>query len=127
MSMAYNELVARLAFGLPDRLNKALDVSGVSSTEMAEYLGVSRNTISNYINGRTVPKTQTLRLWAMRTGAPLEWLQTGELNEKAPHPDGPGEGQESRLWESNPRPIHYKGRVRRLFPTSAQEERDLAA
>lgn len=64
-------------FGLHDRLDKALTVAGVSNSEMAEYLGISSNTIGNYTSGRTAPKTQTLRLWAMRTGAPLEWLITG--------------------------------------------------
>lgn len=64
-------------FGLHDRLDKALTVAGVSNSEMAEYLGISSNTIGNYISGRTTPKKQTLRLWAMRTGAPLEWLETG--------------------------------------------------
>lgn len=73
------DIARRLAFGLSDRLNKALTVADVSSQEMADYLGVSRNTISNYINGRTLAKKQTLRLWAMRTGVPLVWLEHGIL------------------------------------------------
>lgn len=64
-------------FGLGDRLHKALRVAGVSNADMADYLGVSPNTIGNYTSGRTEVKMQTLRLWAMRTGAPLEWLETG--------------------------------------------------
>jgi transcriptional regulator with XRE-family HTH domain len=81
MSIANNNdnMALRLAFGTPDRLNKALTVADVSSQEMADYLGVSRNTISNYINGRTIAKKQTLRLWAMRTGVPLVWLEQGIL------------------------------------------------
>lgn len=66
-------------FGLGDRLAKALSVASVTSIEMADYLGVSSNTIGNYTSGRTVPKKQTLRLWAMRTGAPLEWIETGVI------------------------------------------------
>ncbi|WP_432794425.1 helix-turn-helix domain-containing protein [Rhodococcus ruber] len=54
---------------------------------MAEYLGVARNTVSTWINGRIEPSTQTLRLWALRTGVPFIWLQTGT----APSPDG-GDG-----------------------------------
>lgn len=76
MSTAHS-IQQRFEFGMPDRLGKALDVAGIASGDMADYLGVSRNTISNYINGRTEPRKQTLRLWALRTGAPLEWLQTG--------------------------------------------------
>ena len=65
-------------FTKADRLGKALDAAGISNNEMAEYLGVSRNTISNYISGRTDPKREVMLLWAMRTGAPLAWLETGD-------------------------------------------------
>ena len=74
------EMQGRLIFGLPDRLHKALVVADVSAAEMSAYLGVSRNTIGNYTSGRTHPKKQTLRLWAMRTGVPLRWLETGALD-----------------------------------------------
>ena len=58
---------------------------------MAEYLGVSRSTISNWINGRVVPSRQSLRLWALRTGAPFMWLETGYVeNDETPSPDGEG-------------------------------------
>lgn len=65
---------------MPDRLGKTLKHAGVKAGDMAEYLGVSRNTVGNYTNGRTVPDKRTLRLWAMRTGVPLEWLETGEYS-----------------------------------------------
>lgn len=108
MSFAHEgDLTSKWSFGLPDRLAKALDVAGITNTEMAEYLGVSPNTIGNYTSGRTAPKKQTLRLWAMRTGAPLAWIETGAINEESPHPDGPDGGVSSHLRESNPRPIHY--------------------
>lgn len=65
------------SFGLADRLDKALKVSNVSSKDMAAALEVSRNTIGNYTSGRTAPSTLQIKEWAMRTGAPLEWLLTG--------------------------------------------------
>lgn len=49
---------------------------------MADILGVSRNTVSNYLHGRTRPPQLTLRVWAMRTGVPLAWLVTGEQDEE---------------------------------------------
>jgi len=79
MSIAHAGIEDRLTFGKSDRLNKALEFSGISSNEMAEHLDVSRTTISNYINGRTEPKRSTLRDWAMRTGVPLEWLESGKF------------------------------------------------
>lgn len=65
-------------FTLGDRLDKALRVAGVSHQEMAEYLGVSRNTIGNYIAERTHVSEGTLRLWSFRTLVPLEWLRGDE-------------------------------------------------
>ena len=50
---------------------------------MAEFLGVARNTVSTWINGRIEPSTQTKRLWALRTGVPFEWLDTGEVTPAA--------------------------------------------
>lgn len=59
---------------LVDRMRKALRVADLGVQEMADYLGVSRNTVSTWINGRIKPNTQSLRLWALRTGVPYEWL-----------------------------------------------------
>lgn len=67
------------SFGLSDRLAKALTVAHVSNAEMAQALDVSRNTITNYTSGRTKPSRLQLREWAVRTGAPLEWLETGAV------------------------------------------------
>jgi transcriptional regulator with XRE-family HTH domain len=61
-----------------DRMRKALRQADISVQDMAEYLGVARNTVSTWINGRIKPSSQTLRLWALRCGVPLEWLTEGE-------------------------------------------------
>lgn len=62
---------------LADRMRKSLRVAGMEVQDMAEYLEVSRGTVGNWINGRNRPSPAILRLWAMRTGAPLEWLKHG--------------------------------------------------
>ena len=82
------ETWAHLEPDLADRMRKALRVADLGVTQMAEYLDVSRNSVGNWINGRIVPTTQTLRLWAMRTGVPFEWLRDGQ----SPRPVGPGGG-----------------------------------
>jgi transcriptional regulator with XRE-family HTH domain len=71
------------AYGAPkwdlsDRLNKALRHSGKSTQQMADELGVHRNTISNYTSGRKQPDRRTILAWAVATGVPVVWLETGE-------------------------------------------------
>jgi len=77
-----------LEFDLPDRMRRALRVSGVSVNQMAEYLGVKPETCSRYINGRANPPLQTVRLWALRTGFPFVWLKDGEIPAGPTDPDG---------------------------------------
>ena len=62
---------------MADRMRKTLRDSGASVASVADYFGVNRNTIGNWINGHITPDLTTQRLWAMRFGVPLEWLQTG--------------------------------------------------
>jgi transcriptional regulator with XRE-family HTH domain len=64
-----------------DRMRKSLRNAGMGVQEMADYLGVARNTVSTWINGRIEPSTQTLRLWALRTGVPFAWLRDGKSTE----------------------------------------------
>lgn len=64
-------------FHMGDRLAKALDVSGISVATMAIKLGVSRQTIGNYLAGRTTPKLAIIKVWAEETGVDLGWLAEG--------------------------------------------------
>ena len=72
-----NSFVFRFEWDLADRLRKSLRVSGVPVHDMADSLGVSRNTVSNWINGRGIPGHQQLVVWAAITDAPACWLETG--------------------------------------------------
>jgi transcriptional regulator with XRE-family HTH domain len=103
MTNAQSTQRTELAFDLADRMRKALRVGGVSVQEVADSLEVSRNAVSSWINGRNKPRHRDLRDFALRTGVPLPWLETGEAG---PSDDGPA--SESRLSESNRRPSHYE-------------------
>lgn len=106
---------ANLQFPLPYRLRLALEISGVDRTDMADYLGVRREAISRLLSGKGSPRKSTLRLWALRTGVPFEWLETGQ----APTPSGPGpdDGAELPRLDSNQQPSGYPSRqVRTVLP-----------
>jgi transcriptional regulator with XRE-family HTH domain len=66
-------------FDLADRMRKALRVADIGVQEMADFLGVARNTVSTWINGKITPSTQTIRLWAIRCNVPYEWLRCGDF------------------------------------------------
>lgn len=98
-----------LEWDVADRLRKSLRASGVGVQVMADYLGMSRNSISNWINGRAVPDHRTLMLWAMRTGVPLPWLEHGETPEHTPTSAWAPRG-------SNPKPTGCRPRHLVLVP-----------
>ena len=64
-------------FDLTDRMRKSLRHAGISAIEMADFLGVARESVGRWLNGSRNPSVQTLRLWASRTGVDYEWLRGG--------------------------------------------------
>ncbi len=80
-----------LAFGrvptidLPMRLMIARTSAEMSQADLAEAIGASRATITNYETGK-MPRRGTVMAWALATGVSAQWLMTGE----APSPDGDG-------------------------------------
>lgn len=56
------------------RMQRALAHAGISVEQMAQELGVSRSTVSRWLNDRGTPSRGYLTLWAQRTGVPYEWL-----------------------------------------------------
>jgi transcriptional regulator with XRE-family HTH domain len=56
---------------------KARRDAGLGSAAMAELIGVSPNTVTNYETGRTSPPPSTVHMWAQVTGVDLAWLTGG--------------------------------------------------
>lgn len=79
----------------------ALREADVNVQEISDYLGVSRTAVSRWINDRGAPSKQTMRLWSLRCGVPLGWLETGQAPTTGP--SGPVEWYTAR--DSNPEPI----------------------
>lgn len=57
-----------------DRMAKARRAAGIPTAVMCDYLGIHRNSLNAYEHDRSRPGRAVLRLWAMRCGVPLEWL-----------------------------------------------------
>lgn len=72
---------------LGDRFRKAREDEGLTQQELADALGIDRNTVSAYeTNQRVRPSKLYVRAWAQECHVPEEWLRTG----RAPAgPDGP--------------------------------------
>ena len=88
--MAINEEANNIPqFHMGDRLRKALTVSGVGVEDMATELGVTPNTVGNYMALRTTPKRSVVAQWALKTGVSFAWLWTGLSTESGP--DDPSE------------------------------------
>lgn len=64
---------------LHDRMAKSLRAAGMSHQSIADQFDVHRNTVSGWVNGRIKPSTTTLRLWAITTNVPYEWLINGDM------------------------------------------------
>lgn len=76
-------------FTLGDRLRKARELTGLDQGPFGKELDVSRATISNSERGESKPTRIVMRQWALRTGVPLEWLETGQVpSNNGPGPDG---------------------------------------
>lgn len=86
-------------FDKADRLAKALQHANVSVQAMADYLGVSRNTVGNYLARRTPVPRASVIAWALKTGVPFKWLEEGTDTEAG----GPEGGQRAR-GDSNSQP-----------------------
>lgn len=74
---------------LQHRLRIAREAAGLEQNELADRIGCSRGTIGNAEHGRTGVKKILLNAWAMATGVPVTWLETGEAPDEGPDdPDG---------------------------------------
>jgi transcriptional regulator with XRE-family HTH domain len=71
-------------FSMRHRLGLSLEFGEISVNEMAEHLGASRTTVSNYLHGRTHPRRPDLVVWSMVTNVPFDWLVEGVVPDITP-------------------------------------------
>lgn len=61
-------------FTIGDRLQKSREEAGITVEQMAERLGVSKSSVSNYERDVTEMRPSKLSEWADVTGVPVWWL-----------------------------------------------------
>lgn len=71
-----------------DRLRKARQLTGLTTRQFAEEIGVSQATITNAENDNSKVRRITLNAWSLRTGVPVSWLETGKAPMDPADPDG---------------------------------------
>ena len=108
-----------LQWNLLDRMHKALRLRGMKATTMAEALGVHRNTVNNYLSGKTPVDRRTLIAWAEITDVPLKWLETGVMPPSG-GPDAPPNNGENlrRLTEIKARRARSRVTTGRYLPVA---------
>jgi len=53
----------------------------LSVDEIAEHLGVSRDTIYNWINGKNMPAHRIGKLWKFKVSEVDEWAKSGKAGD----------------------------------------------
>lgn len=53
----------------------------VSVEEIAEYLGVSKDTVYGWINKKDLPAHKVGRLWKFKTGEVDDWVRHGKASD----------------------------------------------
>ena len=87
------------------RMQRALSYADLTTIQVAEAMGVSRTTVSRWLNDAATPKRAFLIQLSLMTRVSLEWLETG----KVPRPDGPDGGlEECAIRDSNPKPAAWE-------------------
>jgi len=70
------------AWTLGDRLAKARKIAGLNTLELADRLGISRNSITNYEKGHTRPNRAVILAYESVTGVPAWWIEGGDDAER---------------------------------------------
>ena len=85
MTSAYNDGVCPQV-QVRHRLRIAREHAGYDQGQLAELVGVSRNTISNAETGTVEPRKIVVNAWALACGVPADWIWTGKQPEDDPDP-----------------------------------------
>ena len=72
------------------RLRIAREFAGLEQDQLAQIIGVSRNTVGNAEKGRVRARPITINAWALACGVPRGWLLEGDTPQDPTPPHGNG-------------------------------------
>lgn len=61
-----------------ERIKFLMDLNNMKQIDICKMTGISKNAISNYINGNRIPDTVSLYKLAEHFNVSMEWLLTGK-------------------------------------------------
>lgn len=76
-----------------DRLRKARLQTGMTTREFADHIGVAQKTVSDAELDKRQMRKILLNAWALGTGVPASWLETGVVDDGPTPPVGGGTNQ----------------------------------
>lgn len=107
-------------FTIGDRLRKARETTGMDQAQFAEHIGVSRGSVSNYERDAGEKRRPiVLKAWAMATGVPLSWIETGIIETHPTPPDGGEALRKLTETKAKGRQRHAERGITRNYPASA--------
>jgi len=74
-----NNALLEMTYG--ERFMKARRLNNWTQQQLAERLGIDRKTVLAIEADKRKPKKSVVIAWAVVTGVPLEWLETGVITD----------------------------------------------
>lgn len=74
-----------------ERLARSRMFVGISQGEIANMLGRSKGTVSNWENDHVDPPLSAMAQWARLTGRTIDWIAFGDEDDKTPTAIGGGQ------------------------------------
>ena len=68
------------------RMKMAMAQAGLSQRKLADVLDVDKATVNRWVTEQITPKRWQLMAFAMATGVPFTWLETGKAPADKPEP-----------------------------------------
>lgn len=100
---------------IQDRLALIKERKGIRNRDIAQALGITDASVSQFCSGRTQPSSQTIDQIAEKFNINADWLRTGEGKPEPPAPD---------LSEAEEMAAHMGKLMRDYNPQVAQETVD---